>query len=87
MPAVVIRDASEVKYESFNRQSVNKYGMVVSWSSLVTVTLSCAFDVSRFPFDHQYCPITFGPMIGFKDIYNIGLHIELFLDVFKHYFP
>ncbi len=53
----VLRDTDEVKYQNFDKQLVQYDGMVVTWSSLVTAELSCSFDVSKFPFDSQTCPI------------------------------
>ena len=66
-----MRKALDVEFESFGGQMVYPYGQVISQTSFVTVKLACELDVTQFPFDKQYCPITFSP-ISFTQSFLIG---------------
>ena len=66
-------DAIETKYEPFTRQAVRgDIGSIVSWSSAVTVMISCQFDVSLFPYDEQNCVVGFESWILDRDSYVLG---------------
>ncbi|XP_075258337.1 neuronal acetylcholine receptor subunit alpha-5-like [Convolutriloba macropyga] len=71
---IIALNATEVKFEAFDRQVVYGFnGLVACSSSLITLQLSCSLDVSKFPYDTQYCPISFGAWALDRRIYNIGL--------------
>ena len=61
-----------------DKQAVNYKGFIVSYYSVLTIELSCSFDVSDFPFDTQYCPIVMLPQAGFRDVYNISEFLHTF---------
>ena len=67
-------EAAEVKYMSFQQQLVDgASGLVVPWSVSATITFSCVFDVSKFPFDSHTCNIQFRSLMAFKtNMYRIG---------------
>ena len=74
---LVALNATEVKFEAFDRQVVYGFnGLVACSSSLITLQLSCSLDVSKFPYDTQYCPISFGAWALDRRIYNIGKFVD-----------
>ncbi|XP_075250326.1 neuronal acetylcholine receptor subunit beta-3-like [Convolutriloba macropyga] len=72
-PDIVPLDAIRMTYEGFNQQVIQSNGLVVAWSSMITVQLSCNFDLTKFPYDTQYCPVKIGPWILDNHIYHAGL--------------
>ncbi|XP_063724371.1 neuronal acetylcholine receptor subunit non-alpha-3-like [Symsagittifera roscoffensis] len=61
---IIMYDAVEIIFESFNQQLVQvDFGVVSCWSSAVTVKVACSFDVTFFPYDEQTCDIEFGSWI------------------------
>ena len=73
MHVSVALDATEVMYESFDRQTVySTRGFVSGWSSLITMKVSCNINVTFFPFDKQYCPVRFGQWIYDHRVYRLG---------------
>ncbi|XP_075254732.1 neuronal acetylcholine receptor subunit beta-4-like [Convolutriloba macropyga] len=71
-PPVVMLDVVEVTYDAFGGQAVEHNGYIFGVYSFLTVTLTCRIDVSRFPFDIQYCPIKFEPQSLFENQFNMG---------------
>ena len=70
---LVIRQASEVVFDGFNRQVVLKAGLVFSWASILTMRVTCQeTDVSSFPFDDQFCTIDIAPFILSNTNYRLG---------------
>ncbi|XP_075254734.1 neuronal acetylcholine receptor subunit alpha-10-like [Convolutriloba macropyga] len=65
-PPIVLRDSIDVVYEAYNDQGVLHDGTIFSLYQFITVKLSCGFDVSKFPFDTQYCPIVFSRLNGYN---------------------
>ena len=65
-------DVVEVTYDAFGGQAVYYEGYIYGVYSFLTITLSCDIDVSRFPFDVQYCPVVFQAQTGFEDQFTMG---------------
>ena len=68
-------DAIEVKYESYDYQAAWAEGLLAAWSSMVTMKLSCSFNVRFFPYDKHYCPVSFGQWVFNKNHYVISEYI------------
>ncbi|XP_075264708.1 neuronal acetylcholine receptor subunit eat-2-like, partial [Convolutriloba macropyga] len=75
-PDIVALDVSEAVYESFEKQVIYSNGNVFAWSALMTVKLSCAFDVTYFPYDEQSCSLKLTPFLATDSFYRMDWDIE-----------
>ena len=69
---LVVLDGVELDYEAFKDQIIYSFGLVSGWSSLITMKVSCSYDVTKFPYDSQECPVAFGPWGVANDVYRLG---------------
>ncbi|XP_063720313.1 neuronal acetylcholine receptor subunit alpha-7-like [Symsagittifera roscoffensis] len=78
MPDIIVHEASERKYDAFNRQVVFEHGMILAMTTLTTCQMSCLFDVSQFPFDSQQCVVTLTTHVSRPSDYQLGLEDRFF---------
>ena len=55
------------------------------WASPVTLTSTCSFDISNFPYDTQTCKLKFGPWLS--DVSLVDLHPDSRLTVDNSFVP
>ena len=66
-------DAVGINHRSFGHQTViGATGAVAFHSSASTITFSCSFDVSKFPYDSQTCLLKFGQWVSSQEEYRVG---------------
>ncbi|XP_075258198.1 neuronal acetylcholine receptor subunit beta-3-like isoform X2 [Convolutriloba macropyga] len=58
-PPMFVQEAVELKTQLLNKQCAAFDGSISPSDNFVTMTTSCAFDVSKFPNDKQTCNLTF----------------------------
>ncbi|XP_075256847.1 neuronal acetylcholine receptor subunit beta-3-like isoform X2 [Convolutriloba macropyga] len=72
---IVPLDATQIKYQSYNRQVVYNFGMVLFWTSMVTMNIACSFDITSFPFDKHQCDVRIGSWVSDRQIFQIQPYI------------
>ena len=71
--SAVALDAIDALPVVFDRQVVFGWnGMVIFYSTLVSIKFACAFDVSHFPTDSHKCRLRFGQWTSSKFHYRIS---------------
>ena len=51
-------------------------GSVFSRMSFFTTKLACNINATKFPFDTQFCPITFYPPGGYSAVFTAGIKLQ-----------
>ncbi|XP_063717738.1 acetylcholine receptor subunit alpha-like 1 [Symsagittifera roscoffensis] len=72
-PDIVMLQTTEQTYSGFSRQGVYSNGTVVAYSSLLTMKMSCAFDVSKFPADQQTCQLKATQFLSTSSNYRMAV--------------